>query len=102
MSSRHHISPRYSFGETQTGDTALTFAAGAGRTECVQLLLEGGADTEAKNGVRDMAYYFPGLVSVNTPNCFYTNNNTTDGRGVSMKHAARMDGTDGRRAQRSL
>ncbi len=30
----------------QRGKTALIFAAGAGHTECVQLLVEGGARTE--------------------------------------------------------
>ena len=33
------------------------FAAQYGQPECVRLLLEGGADTETKNSVRDMQVY---------------------------------------------
>ena len=36
----------------QNGDTALTLAASNGHADCVHLLLEGGADKEAKNNVR--------------------------------------------------
>ena len=36
----------------QNGDTALTAAAKNGHTDCVRLLLDGGADKEAKNNVR--------------------------------------------------
>ena len=38
--------------KTQDGDTALSLAAVQGRTECVRLLVECGADKEAKNNVR--------------------------------------------------
>ena len=39
---------------TQDGDTALIYAAFHGKTDCVRLLVDGGADKEAKNNVRDM------------------------------------------------
>ena len=39
----------------QDGDTVLTLAASKGHTDCVRLLLEGGADKEAKNSVRVIA-----------------------------------------------
>jgi hypothetical protein len=38
--------------ETQSGGTALMYAAASGRTECVRLLLEDGANQEALNNVR--------------------------------------------------
>ena len=38
--------------ETQSGGTALMYAAASGRAECVRLLLEDGADQEALNNVR--------------------------------------------------
>ncbi len=37
---------------TQCGDTALIYAAFHGRTDCVRVLAEAGADKEAKNNVR--------------------------------------------------
>jgi ankyrin repeat protein len=36
----------------QNGRTALFYAAIKGHAECVRLLLDAGADTEAKNNVR--------------------------------------------------
>ena len=37
---------------TQKGSTALIVAAERGHTECARLLVEGGADKDAKNNVR--------------------------------------------------
>ena len=42
----------FHFSFIQTGRTALLAAAEAGHTDCVRLLLEAGADTEAKDKVR--------------------------------------------------
>ena len=38
----------------QFGDTALSCAADFGKIDCVRLLLEAGANTEAKDSVRDL------------------------------------------------
>ncbi len=43
---RQHIGTR-----AQDGWTALMWAAGRGRTDCARLLLDAGADKEAKNEV---------------------------------------------------
>ncbi len=40
--------------QSQHGRTALNVAAYFGRTECVRLLLEAGADKDATDDVRDM------------------------------------------------
>ncbi len=39
---------------SQLGMTALIIAANCGHTECVRLLVEAGADANAKTDVRDM------------------------------------------------
>lgn len=41
------------YAEIQHGHTALMWAAQQGHTVCVRLLLEAGADKEARNVVRD-------------------------------------------------
>ena len=46
----------------QIGYTALMGAAHANRAECVRLLLEAGADTEAKSNVRHNPSYFAHVV----------------------------------------
>ena len=43
---------------TQCGETALIAAAEWGRTDCVRLLLESGADKNARNNVRDTTCRF--------------------------------------------
>jgi hypothetical protein len=50
----------------QDGYTALMCAAWKGRTECVRLLLDAGADTKLKEKVRDGSWYrcFVGLLFV--------------------------------------
>ena len=40
--------------DTQDGSTALIRAAEYGRTDCVRLLVDGGADKDAKDIVRTM------------------------------------------------
>ncbi len=40
--------------DKQFGDTSLTCAADFGKLDCARLLLEAGADTEAKDSVRDL------------------------------------------------
>ena len=42
--------------QTQNESTALIVAAERGYTECVRLLVEGGADTGAKDNVRALDY----------------------------------------------
>ena len=42
----------------QDDGTALTIAAKKGHTECARVLLEAGADKEAKDKVLDFACYF--------------------------------------------
>ncbi len=42
--------------EIQDGDTALICAASNGHTECMRLLVEAGADKDAKSTVCDIAY----------------------------------------------
>jgi hypothetical protein len=38
--------------DSQDGRTALIYAAQYGRTDCVRLLIDAGADKEARNNVR--------------------------------------------------
>lgn len=40
--------------QVQAGNTALKYAAQLGHTDCVRMLLAGGADKEVKNIVRTM------------------------------------------------
>ena len=42
---------------TQNGHTALMHAASKGHTECVRLLVEGGAIKDAKSNVRDLRQF---------------------------------------------
>ena len=42
------------YAKSQLGMTALIIAANYGHTECVRMLVEAGADTNAKTDVRDM------------------------------------------------
>ncbi len=44
--------------QTQDGDTALILAAQNDRIECVRLLLEAGAEKNAKNDVREIKFRF--------------------------------------------
>ena len=46
------VAPMAARGQTQSGRTALISAAFEGHTECVRLLLEGGADKDVKTTVR--------------------------------------------------
>ena len=43
-------------GVYQNGNTALIFAAALGTTDCVRLLLKGGADTDAIGNMRERKY----------------------------------------------
>ncbi len=40
--------------KTQDGNNTLVYTAGNGHTDCVRMLLEGGADKDAKTSVRDI------------------------------------------------
>jgi hypothetical protein len=48
--------------QTQDGSAALALAAANGFTDCVRLLLEVGADKEARDSVRDHEMDFRGRV----------------------------------------
>ena len=43
--------------QAQEACPALILAASNGHTDCVRLLLEGGADKEARDNVRDIQFY---------------------------------------------
>ncbi len=62
----------------QSGSTALIFAAQSGRTECVRVLVEAGADKDAKKIVRE-------TVSINA------NSNFTIGSTNSFEYSIFLD-----------
>jgi ankyrin repeat protein len=49
--------------QTQAGYTALVYAAISGHTDCMRLLVEGGADKDAKTAVRDLAHLFTAYIN---------------------------------------
>ena len=49
--------------DSESGQTALLLAAGSGHTECVRLLIDAGADKNAKNNVRCRSLLFQGVFS---------------------------------------
>ena len=51
---RSHM--KCAIGSQQNGNTALIFAAENGSTDCVRLLLKGGADTNAMGRMRERKY----------------------------------------------
>ncbi len=53
----------------QRGETALICAAQAGYYDCVNLLVDGGADKEAKDDVRDMLWANMLISCFDTLNC---------------------------------
>ena len=48
----------YLIDDTQGGDTALHYAVGNGHSDCVQLLIQSGADANIQNNVSILLYKF--------------------------------------------